>query len=118
MSDQTPRTTGYWARKWKLHRNVARRVLAKLHRDHGPQVVWRAGPSNDYVASEASLAAVGKSRRARAPNHNQHAGGDLLAQERDYVTQEQLQRAIAHLLAAFERRIAEEAALRKPRAHR
>ena len=109
-----PRGTGYWAKKWGVHRDTARAVLAKLHEKYGANVVWRAGAQNEYTASEASLASVGQSRRPVT------GGRDTAetAEDRDCVTQEQLQRAMAHLLASFERRISEEVLLRRPRVPR
>lgn len=55
MSADKPRGARYWAKRWGVHHNTARRLLRHLRRHYGSTVVWQAGPQKALVATEASL---------------------------------------------------------------
>ena len=104
---ETPRGAGWWAKRWSVHRNTARRLLRHLHRQYGPRVVWRVGPRQDLVATEASLQVVQILRAERnlilvvgAHHGQQHAPE---RDDDDIVTRDQHGRALAEVWRALEK---------------
>jgi hypothetical protein len=90
MTDLTPPparllTASQWAARWGVHRNTARARLRKLHEQYGDRVVHRCGAKGSYRASVEDL------RRVAAGPSN------------EWVTQEQLTRALGEIWRALER---------------
>ncbi len=102
---ERPKGAGWWARRWGVHRNTARRLLRHLHRTHGPKVVWQAGPQRALVATEASLQVV---RVLRAERNvilvvGPSAAGQAPARDvEELVTQEQHARSLSEVWRALE----------------
>jgi len=104
---ERPKGAGWWARRWGVHRNTARRLLRHLHRTHGPKVVWQAGPQRALVATEASLQVVRVLRAERnlilvVPGPSQVGPASPRLDVEELVTQEQHARALSEVWRALE----------------
>jgi hypothetical protein len=109
MISEVPRTIAWWAKRWKVHRHTARKLLKHLHSQYGAKVVWyaRFGRHRSPVATEASLQVVTIMRAERnlilVLDRNQAQAQPIsrihASENHDYVTQEQLSHAIQALRA-------------------
>ena len=101
-SRAVPRDAGWWAKRWHVHRATAHRRLAAIHEHFGSRYAWkvRAPGGERIVASEASLASLGRDATGRSSVGLSRGAAEA---REDFVTEETHARAVGALDARLRR---------------
>ena len=119
--DDQPRSVSYWAQQWRMHRNRARDILKLLRKRYGAKMVWTVPGQNGSSAYQASVASLrpvqvlrvhrnmvviveeaGTKTMLVASSGKSYVGQRLRsADDREYVTREELAESVAKLTAEF-----------------